>query len=322
LIFNHFAANGPRSRFSAERLSFLEVSTATAEATRPNPEESVSEKTHIVKLFLALRLLWHRKIFIILGTLVFTVAGVTYSLMAPPVYLARAVIYPKDISANSDKSGLGGSLSGALNPVLGISHLNRVEILMKSREMARRVILKEKLLPILLPEEPAEKTGKSGKVSAEYLEIGAGMLKDMVSTRVDVYQMTIELKVRAQNPVLASRIAGAYLDALNERMKEYVIRSADANRTFLETQMSRTSDPSTREKIQELIIREIETSMLLNASGFELLEAPEVPHMRESPNRKRIVLVFMVLGFLVSCFAVLALHAFAGIKAELKPYAL
>jgi uncharacterized protein involved in exopolysaccharide biosynthesis len=279
-----------------------------------NREDSVNETTRPVKLLIALRVLWRRKWTVVAGTVLFTLLGAVYSLLAPHEYMARAVIYPQDISANSDKSGIRGGL-GALNPVLGISQLNRVEILLKSRDMARRVIIKERLLPLLLPDIA---TGKDTlRYKGTKLQEGARVLQSMISTQVDVYKMTLEIRVRAEEAGVAFRIARAYLEALNDRMKEGVIRNADANREFLESQMAKTADPWSREKIQQLIINEIETSMLLNAHGFEVLEDPEVPPFRESPRRKRIVMASMFFGFLVSCFGVLAARAVGNLKADM-----
>jgi LPS O-antigen subunit length determinant protein (WzzB/FepE family) len=273
----------------------------------------MNEKSHAAKLFIALGLLWRRKGWIILGTLAVTAAAAAYSLMAPKIYVSRAVIYPQDISANADKSGMNG-LSGALNPVQGMSHLNRVELIVRSREMARQVLLKNDFMSWLYP----GRAKTQGAPTREQLNEATGKLRDMVSTQVDVYKMTLEIKASAGDPQFAFRIAQGYLDGLNDRMKQNVIRNADANKEFLEKQMDRTVDPWAREKIQQLIIREIDTSMLLNANGFEILEAPEVAPARESPRRKRIVLLAAVLGLLGSCLAVLLLNAARDLRAEMS----
>jgi uncharacterized protein involved in exopolysaccharide biosynthesis len=291
------------------------------EAHTLNPEDSVSDRTHTVQVFLALRHLWHKRWILVLGTLGAAALGLAYSLLVSPVYRVKAVIYPQDVSARGDKPTLGG-LSGALNPLVGVGHLNRVEIVLNSREMARRVILTNRLVPVLFPGSwDASKPPTPEETSPVSLSSAIHKLQGMVSTRADVYKMTLELTVRAPSPALAFRIAQAYLNGLNERSKESVIQNAEANRRFLEAQMDRTPDPSAREKIQELIIREIETSMLLNANAFEILEAPEVPTAREWPKRKKIVLLALVVGFLLSCGGVLVARASRNLKAEMQVHA-
>jgi uncharacterized protein involved in exopolysaccharide biosynthesis len=279
----------------------------------------VSEKNPLLKIFVAAGILWRRKWSIAAGTAVFTAAGVAYSLLAPPVYVARAIIYPQDISARSESSALGGGLTGALNPMLGVGHLNRVDVILKSREMARRVVVKERLIPVFFPESwDGSKPPRPEEQVPQVINSGVLKLRSMISTKVDVYRMTLEITARAGDPKLAFRIIRAYLDGLNERTKENVIRNAMANRDFLEAQMARTADPVSREKIQELIIRETETAMLLNANAFDLLEAPEVPLLRETPKRKRIVVIAALVGFLVSCLGALAVPLVKNMRAELK----
>jgi len=278
----------------------------------------VNEIPFTLKVLIAARLLWKRKWTVAGGTALVTLLGLAYALLTPPVFVVSAVIYPQDVSASTDKPVLG-SLSGALNPLQGVGHLNRVEILLNSREMARRVILKNRLMPALFPASwDASKPPSPGETSPSSLFSGIQVLEGMVSTQVDVYKMTLVLTVRARDPQLAFKVAQAYLAGLNERSKETVVENAEENRAFLESQMDRTTDPSTREKIQDLIIREIETSMLLNANAFEMLEAPELPLYREFPKRKKIVLGSMLLGFAVSCLGVLGAHAGRNLKAELK----
>jgi uncharacterized protein involved in exopolysaccharide biosynthesis len=255
----------------------------------------------------ALAFLWGRKYLIAIGTLTAAVIGVGYSLVATPVYSTRAVIYPKEVSVSPDKPSMGG-IGAALNPLAGTSHLNRVDLVLNSRELARKVILANDLLPVLLPEIwDEDKRAWTERVdSGAFLYGATGRLQRMLSTKPDVYKMTIEVRVNAPTAEFSYRLLNAYLEALNEKTKENVIRGAEANREFLETQMSLTVDPQTREKIQELILREVETSMLLSANAFDLLEVPERSYGRESPKRKRIVLLSLLLGFVASCLAVLA----------------
>jgi uncharacterized protein involved in exopolysaccharide biosynthesis len=279
----------------------------------------VSEKNPLLKIFVAAGILWRRKWSIAAGTAVFTAAGVAYSLLAPATYVARAVIYPQDISARSENSVLGGGLSGALNPMVGVGHLNRVEVILKSREMARRVIAKERLVPVLFPDSwDKARPETPGEKAPRVINSAIEVLQGMVSANVDLYKMTLEIQVRAGEPRLAFDIVQAYLKGLNERLKENVIHNAMANRDFLEAQMDRTADPVSREKIQDLIIRETESAMLLNANAFDLLEAPEVPILRDTPKRKRIVMIALVSGFVISCLGVLASLALRTLRAERK----
>lgn len=274
------------------------------------PYEPSYEPSYTARFLSALEYLWKRKVVLVSGTALAALAGLAYALLAPPVYQSRALIYPQDVAASSDKPAFGG-FSGALNPMLGVSHLSRVEVLLNSRETARQVILRNRLIPVLFPGK-WESAGQEN--SPSNLDNGIHKLQKMVSTRADVYRMTLEIRTLAGDAGLAHQITRAYLDVLNDRLKANVVGNAEANREFLEVQMARTVDPWSKEKIQELIIREMERAMLLNASAFEVLEAPEKPLLRESPKRKRILALSILLGFAASCLAVLSIRAFRGAR--------
>lgn len=277
----------------------------------------MDSRSATVKMLQALAYLWNRKILIAIGTLGAAALGAAYALWATPVYATRAVIYPKDVSVSPDKPSMGG-IGAALNPLAGTSHLNRVDLILNSRELARKVLLANDFLPRLLPEAwDAEKRRWSVPVdSGAFVYAATGRLQRMVATKPDVYKMTIEIRVNAATSEFSYRVLNAYLAALNQSSKENVIRNAEANRLFLENQMNLTVDPQTREKIQELILREVETSMLLSANAFEVLESPERSYAREFPKRKRIVMLSLLLGFGASCLAVLAAKAIRDAREE------
>ena len=245
---------------------------------------------------------------LLVGTFAGMLVGIAYSLWVPEVFVSKAIIYPKEISATSEKSLLGVGLGNALNPLAGISHLNRVDILLNSPELAAAVLSRDGVLAVLFSSWWDSTSGNWKGESPSILD-GQKALGNALYTKVDSYRLTLELRVRAGDAKAAHLILGAYLDALNERMKERVIRDAEANREYLESQLSRTYDPWIREKIQQLMLRQVETGMLLNANAFEVLEGPLYPHLRESPRRKRIVLFSAALALVLSCGWVLVVTA-------------
>jgi uncharacterized protein involved in exopolysaccharide biosynthesis len=264
----------------------------------------VEEQNRLTRLLGLVGHLWDRKIIVALCTLAGALAGLAYALLAPEIFVSSAIVYPKEISATTTRSLLGSGFGAALDPLTGVGHLSRIEIVLKSPELAATVIEEEKLLPELLPAR-WDAAAKRWKGAAPSASDGVRRLQNRLSTRVSAYKMTLEVKVRAGDPGTAHRILCAYLEALNERIKENVIHDAAANRTFLESQLVKTYDPWIRDKIQQLILNQIETGMLLNANGFEVLEGPIYPRMRESPLRRQIVLLSAAVAFALACAGVL-----------------
>jgi LPS O-antigen subunit length determinant protein (WzzB/FepE family) len=259
----------------------------------------------------AARIVWRRRRIVALVTLTSALIGTAYALLAPPVFVSRAIIYPKEISATSEKSVLGVGLGGVLNPLAGISHLNRVGVVVNSPELAATVLKREGMLPLLFPDW-WDSSAKRWKEGAPTELDGQEALRKAVFTKIDSYKLTLEISVRARDAGTAYRIQKEYLERLNDRLKEAVIRDAEANREYLERQLSKTYDPWIREKIQELILRQVETGMLLNANAFEVLEGPTYPKLRESPVRKRIVLTWAAVGFVLSCMGILGAASLRG----------
>lgn len=272
-----------------------------------NVEDESAEGHRLARMLAAFHALWRRRRVIAWATLTGALVGIAYAMLAPKIFASRAVIYPKEISATSEKS-LGASLGAGLNPLTGISHINRVGVVVNSPELAVSVLRRDSVLPLLFPDwwDASAKRWKQGAPSE--LD-GQEALRRVLFTRVDSYKLTLEVGVRAGNAEAAYRILSAYLEALNARLKETVIRDAEANRQYLESQLAKTYDPWIREKIQELILRQVETGMLLNANAFEVLEGPTYPRLRESPVRKRIVVLWTLAAFLISCAGVLAAPA-------------
>jgi LPS O-antigen subunit length determinant protein (WzzB/FepE family) len=277
----------------------------------------VDDEGRVARLLTLAARLWDRRKAIAAGTAAGALLAVAYALLAPEIFVSRAIIYPKEISATTERSLLGVGLGGVLNPLAGVSHLNRVDIVLKSPELATAVLRREGMLPLLFPDwwDPSAGRWKEGSPS-EF--DGLEALRRALFTRVDSYKLTLEIRVRAGDAKTAHGILRGYLDALNERMKEAVIRDADANREYLELQLSKTYDPWIREKIQQLILRQVETGMLLNANAFEVLEGPSYPRLRESPVRKRIVLLAASTAFALSCGGVLLAASGRGWRAAAR----
>src|SRR5690606_33743658 len=100
-----------------------------------------------------------------LGTALAGLAGVAAALLAPHVYLSRAVIFPKEVAATPDRNAFGGGLAAALNPRTGVSHLNRMQVVLKSRALAERVVTAEGMLPALYPDlwDASRRAWREGK---------------------------------------------------------------------------------------------------------------------------------------------------------------
>jgi uncharacterized protein involved in exopolysaccharide biosynthesis len=266
-----------------------------------------------------IHMIWKSRLWIVSITFFVGAMGAFYSLIAPTVYVADAIIAPKEsksggagvpfLSQMGNMGGLGVQFG------LGNASLDRLEYMARSRDLAERVINQNDLLPKLFSDRWIGRT-KSWKdgIAPDMREATELIRMRRVSITPNSKKGVLVLSFRTPDSTFSAELARGYLTSLNKKIRDDVLGEADANRRFLEGQLMETSDPLLREKIQNLIGLEIEKSMLVSTKSFDVLETPVVPHIREKPKRKLIVIISLVAGFFLSLLAVVSLK---GIKVQI-----
>lgn len=263
-----------------------------------------------VDVAVLVRELWRKRAVIMAGTFLVTVLGLVYAYITPSVYLADAIIAPKENKGASGGipflPGIG-SLGGLMTQMAGGStNVDRLDLMLRSRDLARLVIQDNNLLGELFPKawDGSKQAWKPG-ASVPTLRNGVDLLRSsMLMVVVQPKKGIITVGITSGDSSLSARLVGYYLIALNRKIQSEVRRDADSNRQYLETQLSITSDPLLREKIQGLIGLEIERAMLVSSRSFDILENPIVPNIRERPKRKRIIIVSIFAGFFLSLIGI------------------
>jgi uncharacterized protein involved in exopolysaccharide biosynthesis len=277
--------------------------------TQPNtPQQAQSDD--LLTILKALALVWKRKKFVALVTLLFTAGGVVYALMATPVYTSEAIIAPKE----SDKTGAAagllsqmGEMGGLVATQMGISSgttFERIAIIAKSHDVIENIINRHNLLPVLFPKiwDPKNNHWKAGVDSAKIPTVRRGVraFQSVLAVSTDIKKQVIRLKVNFYDPVLAERIAEYCVDELDNKIKGDVITEARVKRAYLETQMKTTADPWIMQKLQALAGMEMEKSMMVAGRSIVVLETPMVPLKKTAPKRRNIVAVAFFLGLFFS----------------------
>jgi uncharacterized protein involved in exopolysaccharide biosynthesis len=279
------------------------------------PPASLSSPTSIALL------LYGKKSLLAVGTLISTLIGLGYSFLAPQLYKSEATIAPKEMQGPGNSSLLSqmGSLGGLLVSQLGNVGLDRLEILLQSRELAERVIHENDLLPRLFPnrwDEAKKAWIEENEKPIPTLRSGVEVLRGKyLQVTINPKKKTLKLGAFAPDPTFAKELVDYYLKALNESIKEKTMKELEDNRRFLEEQLARTSDPLLRSKIQDLASMEIEKSMMMSSKSFDLLESPVPALHRAKPNRKIILVMACLAGAWISAMGVLGYY---GLVAFLK----
>ena len=269
--------------------------------------------------------LYRKKLLLAIGVLLASGIGALIAFLSPPVYKASAVIAPKEAKGApggnaifSQLGGLGGMVASQLG--IGDNNLNRLEVILKSPQLAESVITAHDLLPKLFPDEWDETSrswkGENGRPTL--LRAVRRLRSGILFVSLDEKRKVMSITARTRSPRFSADLVRHYLDALNLRIKEDVRSDADSNRKYLEAQSANVFDPLLREKIQSLIGIEVEKSMLVSSRAFDILEGPIVPDVRDAPNRKLILLLAALTGILLSGTGLLAMRTLSemGIRRE------
>ncbi len=271
--------------------------------------------------------LWQHRKQIIFGTAVFSLIGILYAMLATPVYHSEALITPKESQKSGGAASLLTQFGGAGGLVasqfgIGNTSLNRIEIIVKGRELAENVINNNNLMPYLFPEmwDTSKKEWKVKDTAAiPKLRSGIELLRGKhLVVLVNSKNNTITLGINFPNATLAEKINNYYLVALNNKVREDVVRDAESNRVFLEASAKSTSDPLILEKIQNLAAVEIERMMLVNSQSFDILEKPVLPLSPVKPKRKLIIIISIFAGLFVSIASVYIYGLYIVIINKLK----
>lgn len=245
-----------------------------------------------VDLVRAFRYIWTHRKWVAAGTAFFVAIGIAYALLAPPVYKAQAIITLKE----REQGGASRLLSqfGGFGGTGGGNSLEKTAIIIKGHQLAETVILDHDLLPRLFPKLSRDPS------RAPTVRKGVRRLKSQLKVDADVRKGVLFISARADDSVLSRDLVEYYLTALREKMRQDIVQDADSNRIYLEAQLLQITDPALREKILGMVAMQIEGAMLSNSQPIQILEAPVVPSERLSPQRKKLVAVFLILGLFVS----------------------
>jgi uncharacterized protein involved in exopolysaccharide biosynthesis len=221
------------------------------------------------------------------------------SLLMPNVYRSEATIIPRQ-QEKAEGSGILGALKGILGisaDIVGIGgggDVNKIEAVLKSRDLVRRVVEKNGLLAKLFEEDwdsrkEEWKSNPAPTVQDAYKLISEDLLTVSRDRRTDI----VTIKFDHKDPQFARAMVDYYLTELSESLREETLKNAGENRRFLQEQLDRTFDALLREKISTRLAKEIETETFARAQqyySFIVLDPPFVPDLNKRVKPKRILI--------------------------------
>jgi len=316
----------------------------------PPPPQEID----LYELFL---ILLKRKKIIFLITFLGCFLGICIALFSPNIYRAQAIIMPTETPKMPNLGALGtlGQLAGLSIPVS--ANTAELITLLKADHVREEMIKKYNLLPILFPDrwDPihkkwkppeqgffsiikkvlffpknlfsilAEKLHKTSYTKKETKENPfAPTIDDALRKLNSIYSIsqdkklgTIVVSADFYDPELSAWLVKILLQTLKDYISREAIITAEKNLEILKKELPKVGDPLLRQKLQELIAKNIETKVMAKVNRefvFKILEPPRPPDRRFKPKRTLIVMVSFVSSLFLGIFLAFFLEYVEKVK--------
>jgi uncharacterized protein involved in exopolysaccharide biosynthesis len=244
---------------------------------------------------------------------VFAFAGaallVGCSYLFPRVYRAEVLVAP--VSAEPTSAGLGSLLSryGSLASAVGIdvSDTNgstaKALALLQSRQFIERFITDKSLLPVLFPQDFADKGSAAPNAKRRTLQDAYNLFtRKIMLVRQDKLSKLITIRIDWHDRKLAADWANELVARVNASTRANAIREADESLKYLRVELQKADYVALQQSISSVIEAQINRRMLANTRpdySFEVIDPaqPSDPNKSVGPKRIIFLIVGVLLGF-------------------------
>jgi uncharacterized protein involved in exopolysaccharide biosynthesis len=260
--------------------------------------------------------------------------GIT--LLMTDIYRSDATILPREEEKNASSllssalGGLGGTVAGMAGELGlgGSGSLEKLQVVLQSRYLARKVIEKYDLLPILFYDhwDPRTKKWKKkqwfGLLDMEEPTLQDGIKKlteELLSVNSDSKMGTLKISFEDRDPEKAKSVVEYLLTETSETIREVVLRDAAENMKFFYDQLEKTTDPLLKAKIYEMLANQIENDTFARAQkyyGFYVPDPPFAPDLNKKakPRRALICVIAVFCAFFIAVFVAFLLESVSRLK--------
>ena len=299
-----------------QTLSTIQPSSNSSAESPRNPDE-----INLLEYFYVL--VKHKKL--IIGIMLAgLVLGVIAALIMGPSWVAEAVIAPKETESSntSPLAGLGvlgGLVASQLN-LGGNASLDKIDLILDSREFGAKLIEKYSFLPVIYRYQwprlfkkywdPSQNNWKPTFDQPKPLDMGSYIKTKYLKKVKDTKMNTLVLNVRSKDSAFTINLATMYVDYLNDYIKTDIRNEAKENVAYLDSQLVKVMDPLLREKILGLIANEIEKEMVVSKEAFKVVDPVYLE--KKFKAIKLYPIAFGACLFLITAIILFILHAFSS----------
>jgi uncharacterized protein involved in exopolysaccharide biosynthesis len=283
----------------------------------PAPEE---DEINLLDLFIVLL---RHKMMIIAVVLLAGVAAVVISLQMKNIYRSETTIVPSAQEKGSGLSALGG-FGAMIASEAGIGaggSLEQIEVVLKSRELTNAIVREHNLLPVIF-EAGWDEAGKKWKDEPPKAEDVYKAVQSLLEVKPDKKKNVMIVAFQDKEPEMAKRILDYFIFGMSELLRRQKLEEAQAQQKHLYQQLGQTSDPLLKNKLYELIAKQIEAETLAKVQkyySFNIVDPSYVPERKFKPKRAQICVLTVVVAFFIAIFAAFFLEYIKNIETKEDP---
>ena len=294
-------------------------------------KEKVSLEVDLHELFL---LLWKKKYQILFVTFTFAIVSIFYSLSLSNYFKSESILISQDSSNNTSALGQYSDLAALAGISLdsGDNKVFETIEMIKSRKFLKHLLSFEDVLPSLMAAKAYEvetnnlsfkekiynsdtkdwkgNAFRYGKSKPSYLETYKVYLSQL-NIVLDKKTNFVNISYEHISPVFAHDFLSLIINEANNIMRQRDLNSSNNALSFLKDEFNRTFLKEIKLSIQNLIEFQLEKQMRAKVNedySLSILEPPFVPEQKSKPSRAVIVIIFTILGFLLSSLTILIYH--------------
>ncbi len=217
------------------------------------------------------------------------------------------------LDSSSQSSLLGGLLGSSSEMNLSSGQVTKEEALavLTSRKFLENFVEERQLLKILFPKswDSENKKWVVDRVDIPQNSDGFELLSSSLNISFDKSLISVEF-IHGEKDIVAY-ILNDLIDEVNSFIRMQSIAASGKNINFLKNEIANTQLAGSQEMLYRLVETEIQSIMLANTRqdyAFKIIDPAVEPLHPAGPNRKLIVIIGTLVGFILTIFLVFILN--------------
>jgi uncharacterized protein involved in exopolysaccharide biosynthesis len=289
------------------------------------PDMPEEDEINLLDLFIVLL---RHKVMIFSVVFLTGIAAVVISLQMTDIYRSEITIAPttqeKTAGGLAALGGFGAMIASEVG-IGGSGSLEQFEVVLKSRELTKIIIDQYNLMPVIFDEswDAENKRWKDmEKKKQPNFDDAYKAMHAMLKVTADKKKNVLSASFEHKDPLMARTILNYYIVGMSEFLRRQILGDASAQQVHLSQQLSKTTDPLLKNRLYELIAKQIEKETLAKVQkyySFNVIDPPYVPERKFKPRRAQICVISIVVAFFIAIFLAFFMEYVQNLKTREDP---